>query len=64
MQISENDKYTTDEIIIKNINTNIWSTLNFAINENYWIYAECEDCHNKWKENRRKAMEAYENNMK
>lgn len=34
------------------------------INENYWIYTECEDCHNKWKENRRKAMEAYENNMK
>lgn len=34
------------------------------ISENYWIYPECEDCHNKWKENRKKAMDAYENKIK
>jgi ribosomal protein L37AE/L43A len=31
------------------------------INENYWIYAECKDCHEKWKADRQKKMdEAFE----
>ena len=27
------------------------------INENYWIYAECQECHNKWKKDRQKKMD-------
>lgn len=27
------------------------------ITENHWIYAECEDCHRQWKEDRQKKMD-------
>lgn len=27
------------------------------INENHWIYAECQECHDKWKKDRQKAMD-------
>ena len=30
------------------------------IRENHWIYAECEECHQKWLDKRAKAFEAYE----
>ena len=53
---AEEKSYHTCEVCGKHIDK--------PINENYWIYAECEDCHNKWKENRQKAMEAYENKLK
>lgn len=32
--------------------------------ENHWIYAECEECHQKWLDKRTKAFEAYENKVK
>lgn len=32
--------------------------------ENHWIYAECEECHQKWLDKRAKAFEAYENKVK
>jgi len=53
---AEEKSYHTCEVCGKHIDK--------PITENYWIYAECEDCHNNWKENRKKAMKAYENKMK
>ena len=53
---AEDKSYHTCEVCGKYIDK--------PINENYWIYAECEECHNKWKENREKAMEVYKNNIK
>lgn len=52
---AEEKSYHTCEVCGKHIDK--------PISENYWIYPECEDCHNKWKENRQKAMEAYENKL-
>lgn len=46
---AEKKSYNTCEICGKHIDK--------PISENYWIYAECEDCHNKWKEDREKKLE-------
>lgn len=50
---AEEESYHTCEICGKYIDK--------PITENYWIYAECEECHNKFFERRNKALKAYEN---
>lgn len=50
---AEQESYHTCEVCGKHIDE--------PINENYWIYAECKDCHEKWKADRQKKMdEAFE----
>ena len=34
------------------------------ITENHWIYAECEDCHKKWLEERQKKLDENYNKIK
>jgi len=50
---AEADSYHTCEVCGKHINK--------PIVEHHWIYAECQECHDKWKKDRQKKMdEAYE----
>ena len=50
---AEKESYNTCEVCGKPIEKPIY--------EHYWVYAECEDCHRKWKEEKEKKMaEAYE----
>ena len=54
---AEEKSFTTCEMCGKHIDK--------PITENYWIYAECEDCHGKWlRERTRQLNEAYENKLK
>lgn len=46
---AEAKSYNTCEICGKHIDK--------PITENHWIYAECEDCHRKWKEDRQKKLD-------
>lgn len=53
---AEKKSHNTCEICGKHISK--------PIVENYWIYAECEECHQKWLDKRTKVLEAYENKVK
>lgn len=46
---AEEKSYNTCEICGKHIGK--------PITENHWIYAECQECHNKWKEDRQKKLD-------
>ena len=45
---AEDESYHTCELCGKHIDK--------PINEGYWIYAECKECHDKWKKDRIKKM--------
>jgi ribosomal protein L37AE/L43A len=53
---AEEKSYHTCEMCGKHIDK--------PIIKNHWIYAECEECYQKWLNKRAKALEAYENKVK
>jgi ribosomal protein L37AE/L43A len=53
---AEEKSFSTCEVCGKHIDK--------PITENHWIYAECQECHDKWKKDRHKKIdEAYEKKM-
>lgn len=53
---AEEKSFNTCEICGKHIKK--------PITENHWIYAECVECHRKFKERQEKAREAFENKVR
>lgn len=49
IRYAEAKSYNTCEVCGKHIDK--------PITENYWIYAECEDCHKKWLDERNRKLE-------